>query len=694
MNSTKRFSRKDYSSAPYFRYYMKHNIYQFALFLVITALTMVVPCIIEMGKRRAWSNAFDITDYGVIGFVLSGFMGLFCGMTALSYVNNKQNVTLMHSFPLKRTSLFFCETPSGVLYYLISITAGFASLLMLSGIGNATADKKMLLAQYLASVALFLLIHSAALLAGGLSGTGVIRFLMTAMVLFFPVVLYGLIVFTFNVGNSAIDSDYYMSKTVVSLLCPSYTLLDVFINGETIRDVLTAIPKTLPYTALHYVGAVLLNNYRRTEDTGKTIIWKPVFVIVKYAVIFAGALLGIIVFGSSLFMGNTGSQDKVFGAVIGLVTSFILVNSVMYRSIRSLFKGLKPFIAMSVCTLVFTLLVPINAFNFIGRMYSESNTKSFDVTVDGVEVTLPAENYSEVAKYVAEDYDPYSETVSIPAIWSDNDEEFIKDNFYDYTNDDSADYIEDQPATVIRSYYMSSTSLRIVQNPKIGMPKAYKAMAAMNDELWKAITATDEYKASMDISSKVTLDNYAVFDITIGGYNAEISSGGECDVYDDDGNGEYRELTDEEKATRDELIKKILAAAVYDRESVADNPVLGTISINMIQSGVRSYIVYPISAGNLELVNAAYELAAFAGNTEFTPYSSIEDCYKAAAEKYDCAAMVDTKTGEARRIPIDKLTEYMGYTAIPELLRERLPKICDPGRRGIYPACQDEERLQ
>ena len=209
---------------------------------------------------------------------------------------------------------------------------------------------------------------------------------------------------------------------------------------------------------------------------------------------------------------------------------------------------------MSVCTLVFTLLVPINAFNFIGRMYSESNTKSFDVTVDGVEVTLPAENYSEVAKYVAEDYDPYSETVSIPAIWSDNDEEFIKDNFYDYTNDDSADYIEDQPATVIRSYYMSSTSLRIVQNPKIGMPKAYKAMAAMNDELWKAITATDEYKASMDISSKVTLDNYAVFDITIGGYNAEISSGGECDVYDDDGNGEYRELTDEEKATRDELI--------------------------------------------------------------------------------------------------------------------------------------------
>ena len=102
----------------------------------------------------------------------------------------------------------------------------------------------------------------------------------------------------------------------------------------------------------------------------------------------------------------------------------------------------------------------------------------------------------------------------------------------------------------------------------------------------------------------------------------------------------------------------------------------------MIQSGMRSYIVYPISAGNLELVNAAYELAAFAGNTEFTPYSSIEDCYKAATEKYDCAVMVDTKTGEARRIPIDKLTEYMGYTASPNYFVSDYQKFVTPRDEG------------
>lgn len=684
MNSTKRFSRKDYSSAPYFRYYMKHNIYQLALFLVITALTMVVPCIIEMGKRRAWSNAFDITDYGVIGFVLSGFMGLFCGMTALSYVNNKQNVTLMHSFPLKRTSLFFCETPSGVLYYLISITAGFASLLMLSEIGNATADKKMLLAQYLASVALFLLIHSAALLAGGLSGTGVIRFLMTAMVLFFPVVLYGLIVFTFNVGNSAIDSDYYMSKTVVSLLCPSYTLLDVFINGETIRDVLTAIPKTLPYTALHYVGAVLLNNYRRTEDTGKTIIWKPVFIIVKYAVIFAGALLGIIVFGSSLFMGNTGSQDKVFGAVIGLVISFILVNSVMYRSIRSLFKGLKPFIAMSVCTLVFTLLVPINAFNFIGRMYSESNTKSFDITGDGFTVTLPAEYYSKIENYItkADDDEPYSDAISISTIWSDNDEEFIKQNFADYAYDENANYGLNEPVTK-KNYYIPRTALRIVQNPKSGLSKAYYKMFAMNDELWEAITSTDKYSAAMDISSKVTPDNYSNFTVTLGVYNVNMRADGGCEIFGDDSGAGYRELTGKKLEKRDELIKKIITAGVFDQNSVSNNPILGTISIDLIRPVEgRQYILYPISAGNLDLVNAVSEFIAFVRNSEFTSYNSIDEYYKASSEKYDCAVMTDTKTGEARRITIDKLNENMKYAASQDYFYGSYYQFVTPGDEG------------
>ena len=81
-------------------------------------------------------------------------------------------------------------------------------------------------------------------------------------------------------------------------------------------------------------------------------------------------------------------------------------------------------------------------------------------------------------------------------------------------------------------------------------------------------------------------------------------------------------------------------------------------------------------------MNAAYELAAFAGNTEFTPYSSIEDCYKAAAEKYDCAAMVDTKTGEARRIPIDKLNENMKYVASQDYFYGSYYQFVTPGDEG------------
>ena len=44
--------------------------------------------------------------------------------------------------------------------------------------------------------------------------------------------------------------------------------------------------------------------------------------------------------------------------------------------------------------------------------------------------------------------------------------------------------------------------------------------------------------------------------------------------------------------------------------------------------------------------------------------------------------MVDTKTGEARRIPIDKLTEYMGYTASPNYFVSDYHKFVTPGDEG------------
>ncbi|MGN1410107.1 MAG: hypothetical protein ACI4XJ_08015, partial [Eubacteriales bacterium] len=286
MNSTKTSCHKEYSASPYFSYNLRHNVHQLAIYIVIVILAMILPCVIEVSRqpmiRPNYSYDNLLITIGGIGFVLSGLMGLFSGMSALSYVNDKQNVTCLHSFPLKRTSIFMCEAPAGFIYYIISIAVGFVSAYAITSIPGLH-DKNTVLSYLciiLGSVFLYLLVNSAALLAAGLTGTGVARFLMTALILFFPITLYALIISDINVGFNALNCEYYLSMQATYILCPIIRLVTRITSESTdyIIYVFDSL-RVLPYIAVYYAGAFLLHKYRRTEATGKTIIWKPVFTV-------------------------------------------------------------------------------------------------------------------------------------------------------------------------------------------------------------------------------------------------------------------------------------------------------------------------------------------------------------------------------------------------------------------------------
>ncbi len=669
-------NRSAYKAAPYFRYYIKHNVYQLVLFLVVIILAVIVPCCMEYGRfvKDYPKELLDITQYGKIGFVLSGCMGLFCGMTALSYVNGKQNITCMHSFPLKRTTLFLCETPAGIIYYLLSITIGFAAILIISGFEKCTIDKSMFSVMYFASIAMFILMHSAVMFAAGLSGTGAGRFFTAMLILFMPFVLYALVVYTCEIGNSNIDSSYYLDSKVCSALCPFYRLLNAIFNYDTAETAISEIFKTVPYIAVNYAAAVLLHKYRRTEDTTKTIIWKPVFWIVKYSVMFVGAAIGIIIFGADLFFGATSISYKIFGAVLGLFMSYIFMNCVLYRSVRSIFKDVKPSLIFASAVLLYTLVVPANLFGIVGKLYSESNTIRFVIDVDRVEVTVQSEYYEEISEYTAA-YNStggiYSDNeIYVTGIWSDEDDEYVRENFSEYVGkpyDDTADniYEEDLAATSIVRSCSGHISADIVQYPVFGIPMAYHIVIPMEGELWQKIKSSEEYVSAMDISDYKEAGKYESIQITVGEKSVTFSPDSTCEVIDNDFTYEtYRSLDDEEKIKRDELIEKLIDSAVYDEEMLADNTIIGYVEINTGLSDNYYTITYPISAGNIDMLNAAVDLLAFAeGSERDIRYSSADEYFADAAAEYEYAVMIDLKTGEAKRIDSDTIAEYSKYTS-------------------------------
>lgn len=680
MNSTKTSCRKKYSASPYFSYNLRHNWHQLAIYIVVVILAMILPCVIEVSrqpmKRPDYRYDELILTIGAIGFLLSGLMGLFSGMSALSYVNNKQSVTCLHSFPLKRTSIFLCEAPAGFIYYAVSMALGFASAYAITSIPGLHYKNTALtyLCIILCSVFCYLLVNSATLLSAGLTGTGVARFLMTALILFLPIILYALIISAVNVGFKDLNCGYYLSSQITYILCPAARLLLQITDGaEEYMGYVFACLIILPYIAVYYAGAFLLHKYRRTEATGKTIIWKPIFIITKYVVIFSAALLGILIFGSGLFTGSHSTLDIAFGAVIGLVMSYIVANSILYRSTRSMFKDFKQFLVMALAVIVFALIVPANAFGWIGGMYSESNTKSIVLNLDGAEVEFNDNSIvSETEKYIDHEiYGDDSEIIKTPEMWSKNDDDYLREYFASYIKSDyeeseyyGDEYTEAATNTVI-SYRDSYKYVEVVQKPKFGIPLAFNIYLPNSSVIWEKILLSKEYIQHKNVSEWLDRDNFYEMELMLGDSQVNANIDGFSSYMDNKTYTEESYSTENRVliAEKNRLMNKIIDNCIFNEDEIRNSPIVGYIVIYYKQENdINNSVSYPISVGQLDLLNSAAELIASIKNEAFTPYSSADKYYTDALRNCCAAVMVDTETGEARHIGMNEIIAHANET--------------------------------
>lgn len=680
MNSTKTCSAKKYSIAPYFRYSMKHNMYQLILFSVAVLLGMIVPFILDVGHHinyEYYDAANEMIEYACIGFVCAAVFGLFSGMTELSYVNSKQSVSCLHSFPLTRNALFVCEIPSGIVYSFVALTIGFIAVPLIASLSgySITLYLAEYMAMYLASIMAFLLVHSATLLAAGLTGTSVMRFIMTAMVLFFPVALSALVVAAFQMGCDELDYSYYLCENNIKLLCPAARFVYALNEGGAGYIAKESL-LCLPYIVVHYVGAVLLNKYRRTEDTGKTIIWTPLFKVTKYLVIFAGALLGVIVFGIGLATDIGEMADNIFGMFIGLVMSFIIVNCIMYRSVRMLFKDVKPFIALSVATLAFVLVIPSNVFGIVGNMYSMNNTREFELDVYGINFTLPADRYNDIVE-CKNDY-AYCNVIEVPSLWSDNSEELLRRDYEAYIIDDTAqnvvyeDYMKCGSAeqtiacgTSVMSFSQRRSGITIVQKPKFGIPLAMSLTVSLDNDICKNVIHSEEYIDMMNQIKHVPFETIYNIILSIGETDLNIYPENGVEIYNRyTGEGHYQEPDAVEWTKYISAVEEIINLSEFDPEKIAASPFIGTVEFTYASgAGGNTNVSIPINADNIELVNAILELYSMVNDTEPVKYSSSEEYFrKTLVDNYASAIMIDTSSGESREISLERLAEYSEYS--------------------------------
>ncbi len=676
MSSTKASSaERRFTSRPFFTFTLRQNKHQFALYVIIVLLAMILPCIIAVNDMVYYYGLDDelyrlnaeeaMQSVGALGIFVSGAIALFAGMGTLSYVNSKQATGCYHSLPVRREWMFLTETAVRSIYYIIAITFGYAVayFTMLGTLKYAFEFTAIYLQYALCAVVLFMYVYSIVLLAAGLTGTAFMRFAMTAIITFLPFILYILVLATFNEGDYRLDFSYNMRienlKYSFSFIRVLNAMFEAVEYGSVLRMLLV-----IPESALYYGIALVLHKYRRSEQAGNTIVWKPLFTVIKYVLIVSAALLGMVVFG--VYSGSTSLL--FFGTLFGLVSSFMLVNSIMYRSPRLMFRGVKQFIAVSVIMLLYVLFVPLNVTGLVGKAYPAWNTHSMIFVVNGEEIEITdRDSIKKIVPNLKEIEDNDIEG-NVPAFYGFSEEkcsaeiiekygsgEFYYDGgSYKYGDRDLL-YTDDGGAEEYESYLEYFT---VIQKPRFGIALEKSYAIQTNSEIWDIVTKTEEYAGAY------TLSNILVGDRELEGIHIDF-----CfhDVQWFDYSGKF------EKNFVKRQIPELLEICELKTEYRENSPVVAVLELYIEQDDwtelYDDVVYYPVYAADLEAleyVNTLLKTEYRDSNDnliEKYQFEDAEDYYRIISKKYIDPVMIDLLTGEARMLTSEQLAELAPHTA-------------------------------
>ena len=720
MTSTHTSSAK-YSNRAFYGYKLRSNWHILVLFIVLFTVAMIIPTILSMNginehidsirtahyvtetaeetERRVANYVKDeYSAFGTVGITVSAILAVLSGMLCLSYVNDKKSVGCYHSFPVKRETIYFTETSIYAIFYLIAVSVGFCvTYTTLASLPCDVSFAPYFFTYMLDAVALFLVGYTMLIFIGGLSGTNPIKFILTGLYIVIGAALYALLVFMFVMKTNNINIEYYLNLNIFRVICAPvrffYATSRIFSEGASVTELLVVIPDIV----VCYIGGLFLHKYRKSERSGTSIVWKPVFAVTKYLVMFLSAMLGILIFGSGLALLIVGEDADIsafiiirmiIGVLVGGFLAYMLSNALLYRSTKSIFKDFKGFLIFAAAMVVFVLLVPANITGLIGKKYPEKFTSKIEL-VENFEsrkekTKIEGELFDEIYENLDKDYSETEESnvrrYAIPdEIHGVNDgmtkafDQFFEpaypknikryDTRYDYEyyeemakvsavdEDDYEIYLEKFPDTstskgiCVDNPFRSTMYLNVVQRPYFGIPLA-KSVPVKAVGTGNKITRQSDFIKNINEASKNNLgknyvDRYCFYELSL-----------------INGTGSFWDAPDT-------VYSSIMSEYEYSLDSRDSHPLIGHFML-----GNKDY---PLYADQYKIAKKLIAADNDGVNPKFNidRITDMDKFYSEYADTFEYSALVNTETGEAK---------YVAYYELEELL----PKAANLGPVGEY----------
>ncbi len=420
--------KKSAGFMPLFSFSTKQFWTTILLFTIILFFVLPVPILMMISDRAPISVEEivrlkrDLSEDWVSGIryaviAIMSVFGVVLSISRFKYLKNKVSIDFYHSLPIKRGQLFL--TQLGVSAISLLIPYIFNILFTLTVIASNGLITDALLAGVLVMTAESLIytvfFYALSTLVGMVSGLGAVHLTLTLVAVFIVPAVYISTLGFINIFNENMWFSYYANMGLFEKLSPIFRFI---FNTEPLF-VWEAVVMLL-FSAIILTGAYFIYMQRKSERAGTPVVFPVLGEIIKYILVFLGTILGGLLFYyimDSFFW-------TVFGMICGMVLVFMLTNTILHKTARSMFKGWKGLCIFAVCAAVsFTALVG-NFMDINTRIPESKNISRVAVNFNGAACEMEFRD-PEVIDALR--------TIYTDSAWEADNRSYRPSYWYDYT---------------------------------------------------------------------------------------------------------------------------------------------------------------------------------------------------------------------------------------------------------------------
>ncbi len=338
--------RRNTASRNYFSFLLKQNWPVLITNAVILVLLNVITLYMDITETEAMFSTHEsmirsMQEFArvmrAINILVSSCLAVVWGCGCMSYLNSKSNIQFYHSIPKTRISLYISESLAKFLCYLIPMCLAVGLSVIIMGIHREwnMSVIGIQLSGLICSVIYFLLYFCIMVFAASFTGTAFARIMNAGLVVFLPTAIVLCLTYIWSY-NAVYSVHTWATELAGDILMPMRTLMvAVEENTNVLGELILALVVGLVFWAL----GLVIYRFRKSELSGTPVISKAAAAVIKYTCMFCGAVVG------GIFFEAIAGGDGWFicGALIGALLCMMLINTILTKSAKQMFRGLPGF---------------------------------------------------------------------------------------------------------------------------------------------------------------------------------------------------------------------------------------------------------------------------------------------------------------------------------------------------------------